>query len=99
MGKPTSGSFETGPSGGVVYQYTNDGDTSVQPEYASVSAPSKVLCTVSIDGTITDRVWVDSSHSWWTAAGGRLLRYPLKVGQTLKVALSGQGAFRIDWYE
>lgn len=97
---PASGVFEAGKNGGVVYEYTNDGEASVQPEYASVTAPEVITCVVTIDGTVTEKVYAGAggSHSWWTAAGGRFLRYPLKPGQTLRVALSGEGAFRIDWY-
>jgi hypothetical protein len=94
---PESGVF-TGE--GVVYEYTNDTDTSVQPEYACVTAREVIECDVEIDDVLIDRVYAGSggSHSWWTAAGGRLMRYPLNPGQTLRIRLGGPGAFRIDWY-
>lgn len=96
---PTSGVFETPDKGGVVYEYVNANDVSVDVEYASVTAPKVVRCDVTVDGRAVDTVWAGGggSHSWWALAGGRFLRHPLKPGQTLRVKLSGKGAFRIGW--
>ena len=95
---PNSEIHET--KGGVVYSYTNDTDTSVEPRYACVTAPGVVECAVAVDGELVDKVYAGAggSHSWWKEAGGGLLKFPLKPGQTLTITLSGEGAFRIDWY-
>lgn len=100
MSKPKSGVFHAGDEGGIVYEHLNDGETEIQPEYASVTAPGPVECSVEVDGNEVDHVYAGiGSHSWWTAAGGRLLRYPLHPGQKLTVRLTGKGSFRIGWYE
>ena len=99
---PKSGVYECDSVlGGLVYEYTNQLETSVDIEYASFTAPIVTKCIITIDNNVVDTVWAGAggSHSWWHLAGGRLLRYPLKPKQTLKVVLSGIGAFRISWYE
>jgi hypothetical protein len=82
------------------YEYRNDGEVAVQPEYACITARKVIECLVTVDDNEVDIVYAGGggSHSWWTAAGGRLLRFPLAPGQTLRVAADGEGAFRIDWY-
>ena len=101
MPRPDNGLFESAVGGGIVYDYINDTEDSYVPEYASVTGPAVLRCSVSVDGTVVDRVWTGNggSHSWWTMAGGRFLRYPLKPGQRLQVHLDGKGAFRIGWYD
>lgn len=91
--------IEFGPEGGV-YEVTNDGDAVCEPRYACVTAPSIVKVKVSVEGTLVDVVYAGAggSHSWWKEAGGGLLKYPLKVGRTLRVEFSGACAFRVDWY-
>jgi hypothetical protein len=101
MAKPIDFVGETGESGGVIYEYTNDTEGPVQCEYACVTAPKVRRCVVKIDGRVVDIVFAGAggSHSWWTAAGGRILPRTLFPGSKLTVTLDGKGAFRIDWYE
>lgn len=86
---------------GIVYEYTNTTDAPVQPEYACITAPEVIECVIAIDDEPVDIVYAGNggSHSWWTAAGGRLMARPLQPGSVLTVQLSGPGAFRIDWYD
>ena len=100
MAHPESGLFEATNEGGVVYEYTNDTDNSVTLEYVEFTAPKVECLTATIDGVLTVKAWAGAggAHSWWAAAGGRFMRYPLKVGQTLQLVLSGEGAVRLDWY-
>lgn len=101
MAKPSSGVFVAPAGGGQIFQYTNDTDNSVQLEYVEFTAPQVCCLTAEIDGTLVKKCWAGAggAHSWWTAAGGRFLRFPLKVGQTLTISLSGEGAVRMDWYD
>lgn len=101
MTKPNSGVFEAPKGGGTVYSYENTTDAPVQPEYAELTAPRVCCLEAFVDGTRTTKAWAGGggAHSWWTEAGGRFLRYPLKPGQTLTVTLSDEGCFRIDWYD
>lgn len=89
-----------GKGEGLIYACVNETDSPIQCEYACVTAPSVIECAVTIDGELVDLVYAGNggSHSWWTAAGGRLMCRPLPPGGTLEVRLSGPGAFRIDWY-
>lgn len=98
---PKSGVYVAGPGGGSVFSYRNDSGASHQPEYVEFTAPEVCCLTASIDGVLVVKAWAGGggAHSWWTAAGGRFLRYPLKPGQTLEIELSGEGAVRLDWYE
>lgn len=98
--KPQSGVFRFDVLGPSVYEYTNNGETSVQPEYVEFSAPDVELLHAEIDGHEIVHTWAGGggNHSWWSAAGGRFMRYPLKPGQKLTIELTG-GAVRIDWYE
>ena len=99
--EPKSGLYEASDVGGLVYEYGHNGVTPVQPEYVEFTAPQVCCLTVTVDGTLCTKAWAGAggAHSWWTAAGGRFLRYPLKKGQLLRVFLDKQGAVRIDWYE
>lgn len=101
MGKPKDfvGKMSS-PLGGVVYTYQNDTGIPQQCEYACVTAPGLIECTVKLNGEIVDFVYAGTgSHSWWTAAGGRLTPRPIQPDAVLEVSLSGIGAFRIDWPE
>jgi hypothetical protein len=91
---------ETPTNGGVVYEYKNDTPNPVQCEYASLTAPEVIRCEIKVDDKVVDVVYAGrgGSHSWWSQGGGRLLSKPLPPGAKLTVRLSGQGAFRIDWY-
>lgn len=96
-----SGVFEAGAKGGVVFDHRNDTDAPVQPEYVEFTAPAVCCLQAYVDDTLVKKAWAGAggSHSWWTAAGGRFLRYPLKPGQQLRIVLSGEGAVSVDWYE
>lgn len=98
--KPRSGVYDT-DLGGEVFRYTNDEENSVNVEYVEFTAPEVCLLQASVDGVLCVKAWAGAggAHSWWTAAGGRFMRYPLKQGQTLSIVLSGMGAVRLDWYE
>jgi len=74
--------------------------------YASITAPQVVECRVYVDDDLLDIVYAGAggSHSWWTNGGGKLFppdRYPqgLPPGSTLRVEVSAEAAFRIDWYD
>ena len=84
---------------GVIYEFTNDSELTADVDYASITAPAVVRCNVAIDGKIIETVFAGAggSHSWWTAAGGKLLRHGLTPGSRLTVEVSGHAAFRIDW--
>lgn len=94
---PKSGVYE---GAGVVFEYRNDTEGSFQPEYVEFTAPRVTWIHATVDGATVVKAWCGGggAHSWWTAAGGRFLRYPLKPGQTLKIELGDEGAVRIDWY-
>lgn len=86
---------------GLLFQWLNDTGRDWLPEYASITAPEVCGCSVKVDGSEVDFVYAGGggSHSWWSAAGGRLIRYPLKPGQTLSIETDADASFRIDWYE
>lgn len=94
---PKSGVWE---GSGEVYRYHNNTESSHQPEYVEFTAPHVCALVAKVDGVVVVKAWAGAggAHSWWTAAGGRFLRYPLKPGQTLTVEIEG-GAVRMDWYE
>lgn len=98
---PKSGVYVASPGGGVIFRYKNETVLSYQPEYVEFTAPKVCCLTAKVDGELVVKAWAGGggAHSWWTAAGGRFLRYPLKPGQTLEIELSGEGAARVDWYE
>lgn len=99
--KPQSGVFEAPAEGGVIFQYTNDLELPVTTEYVEFTAPTVCCLTATVDGVLIKKAWAGAGgcHSWWTAAGGRFLRFPLKPGQTLTIELDGRGAIRLDWYD
>lgn len=110
MAKPPNGVFQSSEKGGVVYDYTHDGgeeQRSVQPEYVELTAPYVVMLEATVFnagddvGRVVAKAWAGAggAHSWWTAAGGRFLRYPLKHGQRLVISLDGVGSVTIHWYE
>lgn len=86
--------------GGGEYFVTNEDEASCEPRYACVTAPVVIKVRVTVDGTLVDQIWAGNggSHSWWKEAGGGLLKYPLKPGQTLGFHCDGECAVRIDWY-
>ena len=85
--------------GETLLDYTNEGTLQQDPSYACITAPLVVRCDVIVDGITVDTVWAGGggSHSWWTMAGGKLLRHGLNPGQRLQIKTSGPAAFRIDW--
>lgn len=86
--------------GGVILKHKNTSKVHEDVNYASVTAPELVYVEVKIDKKVFDGVWVGpgASHSWWTAAGGKLLDHNgLDPGQTLEITSTGPCAFRIDW--
>jgi hypothetical protein len=86
--------------GGQVLKRKNTSKTHIDVNYASVTAPELAYVEVKISGEVFDGVWVGpgSSHSWWTAAGGKLLDHNgLEPGETLEITSTGPCAFRIDW--
>jgi P pilus assembly chaperone PapD len=85
---------------GRVLKVKNTTKVHMDVNYASVTAPELVYVEVKIGEEVIDGVWVapGSSHSWWTAAGGKLLDHNgLDPGQTLEITSTGPCAFRIDW--
>lgn len=86
---------------GVVVDYTHEADAFTAVNYACVTAPQLAYVEVAVNDRILDGVWVGpgSSHSWWTMAGGKLLRFDMRNGDRLIVTASGPVALRIDWDE
>lgn len=83
----------------VLFEYTNAKDVNLDVRYASVTAPALAYISILIDDKEVDGVWIGpgSSHSWWTGAGGKLLKMGLKPGEKLKVTSTAKAAFRLDW--
>jgi hypothetical protein len=100
MNEPQNGVFVAPAGGGVVFDYTNSLKTSVDLEYVEFTAPAVCMLSAKIDGVLVNKTWsgAGSAHSWWSAAGGRFMRYPLKPGQRLTIELDSEGAVRLDWY-
>lgn len=92
--------YKTGDEGGTLLHVTNNTDAHKDVDYASVTAKAPCYVSVMIDGIEIDGVYMapGGSHSWWTAAQGKLLdRNGLDPGQTLEITADGPVAFRIDW--
>jgi hypothetical protein len=101
MAKPGKFNGSVGGLGGVVYTYTNDQAGALICQYACVTAPNVIACTVKVNGVQVDKVYAGAggSHSWWKDAGGPLIPEPLQPGSTIEVSMSGEGTFRADWYD
>lgn len=87
------------PNGDVLIDYINKSDIMQDVNYASLTAPAPVRCEICIDGEVHDVVYVnESSHSWWTQAGGKFLPpQGLRPGQRLRVVVNAPAALRVDW--
>lgn len=81
--------------------YIHEADAFTSVNYACVTAPRKAYVEVLMNGVILDGVWIGpgSSHSWWTQAGGKLLRWDMNRGDHFAVNATGPVAMRIDWEE
>lgn len=91
--------YETGIDGGALVDIKWNGKENRDCTYASATAPAVVCISVFLDDELIDRVYVGNgeSHSWWTNAGGKLLKRGLQPGQRLHIESTGQCALRIDW--
>lgn len=83
----------------VLLDYVHRVDDYRDANYASVTAPQLTYVEVRLDEQVLDGVWVGpgSSHSWWTQAGGKLLKRGMKRGQRLLIRATNGAALRIDW--
>ena len=86
-------------AGGVLFDYTNENEEARDIPYASLTAPSVVKLTVTVNGEPVDIIWAGAgeSHSWWAATGGGLLDVPLEPGDRLTITSSGPAAVRLMW--
>ena len=93
--------YETGVGGGILLTRKNDTGKMLDTSYASFTAPVVVKCVVKIDGQIIDTIYAGAggSHSWWTAAQGKLLPHGLKPDETLVITADGPAALRVDWLD
>ena len=85
--------------GGIVWDFTNTGETAREIRYASLTAPNVVRCDVRLDDTLVDVVYAGAggSHSWWGAGNGPLIPDgTLRPGQRVVVTVDGPAAFRVD---
>lgn len=85
--------------GDTLIDHINETEAIQDVNYASLTAPSPVRCEVWIDDELFDVVYVnESSHSWWTQAGGKFLpSQGLQPGQHLIVKVNAPAALRVDW--
>lgn len=94
--------YEIGEGGGVLVEYTHEGERNRDTQCASLTARGVVRCEVWVDTELIDVVYAGQggSHTWWTMGGNKLLPvHGLFPGQTLKVTADGPAALRIDWMD
>lgn len=91
---------------GTILEVKNTSEYYWDVLYASITARVVIECKVFVDEDMIDLVYAGAggSHSWWTNGGGKLFPpdiYPqgLPPGKTLRVEVSTEAAFRIDWYD
>lgn len=84
---------------GTVLDYVHEADEFRDATYASVTAEKIAYVEVRLNGQVLDGVWIGpgASHSWWTQAGGKILKRGMIKGQKLMITSTGPVALRIDW--